>query len=152
MIYLTQLGSWSQSRDIAEQNKKNKKEKTKIKSGNKTKSHPFTMQLTHQHIRYNYAVLMSISLLSKQRDFPRFVVLGDNGICGMVQSVVELPCLLWLSKPIVERQALLHLLQVKVASGSVEGTDAFCCLCTLLSSHFCSVFSLLLWMAADQPT
>ena len=58
-------------------------------------------------------------------------VLEDNGISAKVYSVVELQHLLWLSSPILNRKALLQLLQMNSVLGSVDA----------LSSHPTAIFS-----------
>lgn len=54
-------------------------------------------------------------------------VLEDNGISAKVYSVVEM----WLSSPILNRKALLQLLQMNSVLGSVDA----------LSSHPTAIFS-----------
>ena len=49
----------------------------------------------------------------------------------MIQFVVELQCLLWRYRPILDRQALLQLLQVKVVLGSELRESALCSLSSL---------------------
>ena len=66
-------------------------------------------------------------------------------LCAIIQFVVELQRLLWLYSPILDRQALLQLLQVKAAHGSEGRESTLCRLRFLLSSHCCCLNSSLLW-------
>lgn len=63
----------------------------------------------------------------------------------MIQSLVELQRLLWLNSPILDWQALFQLLQKNFMPAPMGAATAICCLCSLLSSHYSSLFSSLLW-------
>ena len=52
-------------------------------------------------------------------------------LCAMIQAVVELQRVLWLYRSILNRQALLQLLQVKVVPSCESREPALCCLSSL---------------------